>query len=136
MNFTQGRKSCFEVLIADAVFNVGYREPNSSLAQRTQDSGRETLKLSHQRGCNLQRSHTDRKEHQRSNNMSLKSLDFLSLTFVLKPVAGLSPPTENLEIMKHQPDVTIRSSKMTYGSVHKRRHESRILNLHSFCLGE
>lgn len=68
--------------------------------------------------------------------MSLKSLDFLPLTCVLKPVAGLSPPTENLEIMKHQPDVAIRSGKMIYGSVHKRRQESRILNPHSFCLGE
>lgn len=78
------------------------------------------LKLSHQRGCNLKRSHTDRKESQRSNEVSLldptafghlKSLDFLPQMCVMKPVNGLPPITENFQIMKHHPDTTIKKAR-------------------------
>jgi len=117
VNFTQGRNRCFKVFITDAVFNVGYGQPNRSLAQRMQDCRREVLKLPHQRGCNLKRSHTDSKESQRSNDVSLldptafgclKSLDFLPQTCAMTPVDGLPAPTEIFQIMKHHPDATTK----------------------------
>lgn len=97
-NFTQGRNRCFKVLIMDVVLDVGYRQPNCSLAQCMQDLSREMLKLSHQRGCNLKKSHTERKESQRTNELSLLNptafghLKSLPPSCVMKPVTDCIHP--------------------------------------------
>lgn len=101
-NFTQGRNRCFKVFIPDAVFNTGYGQPNCSLAQSTQDFRREVLKLSHQRGCNLKRSHIEKevREAMRWACLMLQTLDvlrhsFLPQTCVMKPTDGLPSPWES-----------------------------------------